>query len=352
VKRVDRTGFAKRLIGWQAASGRHALPWQATRDPYRIWLSEVMLQQTRVATVIPYYRRFLRRFPTVQSLARATLDEVLASWSGLGYYSRGRNLHHAARVVVEQYEGRFPGQREALEELPGIGRSTAAALAVFSTGAREAILDGNVKRVLARHFAVEGYPGSREVEKKLWSLAESLLPLHGVEVYTQALMDLGATVCTRARPACASCPVRASCAARRSRRTADLPTPRPRKTLPCRRTVMLILLRGDELLLEQRAPAGLWGGLWSLPQFDSVQEALAACSKRFGCEVASHRRLEPLAHGFSHFSLTIVPLRCEARLSRLGTAEPGAAWLARGPALAAALPAPVRTLLLRLGKDE
>ena len=348
MKRGGAQTFAKRLIEWQARSGRHALPWQATRDPYRIWLSEVMLQQTQVATVIPYYQRFLERFPGVEALARASLDEVLALWSGLGYYSRGRNLHRAARQLVERCKGRFPRTREGLEALPGVGRSTAAAIAVFSAGARETILDGNVKRVLARHFAVEGYPGSGYVQKELWSLAESVLPSKSIEAYTQALMDLGAGVCTRARPACMSCPVRSSCAARRLNRIAELPAPRPRKALPRRETVMLILTRGCQVLLEQRSPAGLWGGLWSLPQFDSVEEALQACSARFGCDVASHRQLKPLAHAFSHYALTILPLHCEARLRSSRAAQPGAVWLARGPALAAPLPAPVRRLLLQL----
>jgi len=206
--------LAGRLIRWQVRHGRHDLPWQRTRDPYRIWLSEVMLQQTQVATVIPYYERFLARFPDVKSLAGAHLDDVLALWSGLGYYSRARNLHAAARILVESWGGRFPRRREALASLPGVGRSTAAAIAVFAFGVREAILDGNVKRVFARHFAVRGYPGEQRVGNRLWKLAESQVPEKDVERYTQALMDLGASVCTRARPACASCPLSASCAAR------------------------------------------------------------------------------------------------------------------------------------------
>src|SRR5205823_4188557 len=251
--------LAGRLIRWQARHGRHDLPWQQTRDPYRIWLSEVMLQQTQVATVIPYYERFLARFPDVKSLAGAHLDDVLALWSGLGYYSRARNLRAAARILVESWGGRFPRTREALASLPGVGRSTAAAIAVFAFGEREAILDGNVKRVLARHFAVRGFPGERRVVNRLWKLAESQVPEKDVERYTQALMDLGAGVCTRTRPACASCPLRASCEARSEGKAEAYPRPRPRNPVPLRKTAMLLLLRGGEVLLEKRPPAGLWG---------------------------------------------------------------------------------------------
>jgi A/G-specific adenine glycosylase len=353
VKRAGPSaGFVRRLIAWQAHSGRHALPWQQTRDAYRIWLSEVMLQQTQVVTVIPYYRRFVERFPTVEALARAGLDDVLALWSGLGYYSRGRNLHRAAREVLERHAGRFPTERHALEALPGVGRSTAAAIAVFSAGAREAILDGNVKRVLARHFAVAGFPGGGAIEKQLWSRAESLLPDDGLERYTQALMDLGATVCTRSRPACSVCPVAETCAARRQDRVAQFPAARPRKALPRRETVMLLLRCQGQVLLEQRPPTGVWGGLWSLPQFDSVDEAVAACRSRFGCELASQRPLQPLAHTFSHYALAILPVHCEARVQSPRAMEQGIAWLATGAALQAPIPAPVRTLLRRLNKND
>ena len=252
------SSFATKVVRWQARHGRHDLPWQRTRDAYRVWLSEVMLQQTQVATVIPYYRRFIARFPNVKSLAKATLDDVLTLWSGMGYYTRARNLHAAAREIVASHRGRFPRTRESLESLPGLGRSTAAAIAVFAFGAREAILDGNVKRVLARCFAVRGFPGDKRVEKRLWALAESELPAKNVEAYTQGLMDLGAQVCTRSRPACDRCPVSASCKARAQGKEETYPQARPRRARPVKKTSMLVLLRDGEVLLERRPPTGVW----------------------------------------------------------------------------------------------
>src|SRR5206468_6743411 len=285
--RHDEASFAARVIAWHRRHGRHDLPWQRTRDPYRIWLSEVMLQQTQVATVIPYYERFLARFPDVESLAGAELDDVLALWSGLGYYSRARNLHAAAQVLVESRRGRFPRTREGLGLLPGLGRSTAAAIAVFAFGEREAILDGNVKRVLARHFAVRGNPGEKRVENRLWKLAEAQVPEKDVERYTQALMDLGAGVCTRARPACARCPLEASCEARSQGKVEAYPRPRPRRLVPLKKTAMLLLLREGEVLLEKRPPAGLWGGLWCLPEISPGADPRDYCRRRFGAELAS-----------------------------------------------------------------
>ncbi len=227
--------FAHRVIAWQKQSGRHDLPWQqkgSARDPYRVWLSEIMLQQTQVATVIPYYRRFLARFPDLASLAAAPSEEVMALWSGLGYYARARNLQRAAQLIVAQWSGRFPRRAADIETLPGIGRSTAAAIAVFAFGARAAILDGNVKRVLARVFAIEGFPGEKAVEARLWALAESLLPKRHLVAYTQGLMDLGATLCARSRPRCGECPMASICVARQEARVAELPTPRAKR--PCR----------------------------------------------------------------------------------------------------------------------
>ncbi|OGA01934.1 MAG: A/G-specific adenine glycosylase [Betaproteobacteria bacterium RIFCSPLOWO2_02_FULL_62_17] len=339
-------GFARRLIRWQRRHGRLDLPWQNTRDPYRIWLSEVMLQQTQVATVIPYYGRFLERFPDVDSLAQAGLDDVLALWSGLGYYSRARNLHLAAQQLMAR--GGFPEARAELEQLRGIGRSTAAAIAVFSAGRREAILDGNVKRVLARHFAIEGFPGERAVGQGLWALAESLLPASGIETYTQALMDLGATVCLRSRPLCAQCAVKASCMAREADRVADYPRKRARKPLPHRKTVMPILLRGGKVLLVRRPASGIWGGLLCLPEFPNLPAALREIPLRFGCELESHRMLAPLEHGFTHFSLTIRAALCQVRSLHPRAAQAGEIWMPLARSLAAPIPAPVRTLLLGL----
>ena len=313
--------FARKLIAWQRRNGRRGLPWQGARDPYRVWLSEVMLQQTQVASVIPYYERFLARFPDVRSLAAASEDEVLRLWSGLGYYARGRNLHRAARRVALDLKGAFPRSAAQIELLPGVGRSTAAAIAAFSFGERAAILDGNVKRVLARCFGVEG-------QQAQWTLAERLLPKRGIETYTQALMDLGATLCTRTRPACERCPVAADCFARREGRIDELPSPRKRKPLPTRRVTWLVVLHGGEVLLERRPSRGIWGGLWTFP------EKVPRIKKQ--------RHLPTIDHGFTHFKLKVRPVLCSATLR---AEAPGRIWLPLKDAVAAAVPAPVKTLL-------
>jgi A/G-specific adenine glycosylase len=341
--------FASAVISWHARHGRQGLPWQGIRDPYRLWLSEVMLQQTQVGAVIPYYARFLKRFPTLRALAEADEGEVLRLWSGLGYYARGRNLHRAARVVVSQMNGRFPASAGAIAELPGVGRSTAAAIAAFAYGERAAILDGNVKRVLARCFGVEGWPGEKAVEKTLWSLAERLLPASGIETYTQAVMDLGATVCTTKAPACAACPVRRQCVARREERVHALPYPRPRKALPLKVKRWLVLRDGGRVLLERRASRGLWGGLLAFPEFTG-SSAEREC-RRLGFEARHVRRLPALEHGFTHFRLRVHPVLCEIGGAgpRPGSPPPaGHAWMALQDAQAGAVPAPVRVLLQRL----
>ncbi len=342
------SAFARALVRWQARHGRHDLPWQRTRDAYRIWLSEVMLQQTQVATVIPYYERFLARFPDVKSLAGAPLDDVLALWSGLGYYSRARNLHAAAQVAVESYGGGFPRTREALAALPGVGRSTAAAIAVFAFGGREAILDGNVKRVLARHFAVRGYPGEKRIENRLWKIAEAQLPAKNIERYTQALMDLGAGVCARKRPACASCPLRMSCEAHARGKEEAYPAPRPRRVLPRREISMLLLLRKGEVLLEKRPPTGVWGGLWCLPEMPVGADPREYCERRFGAKRIHATHLPLLRHGFTHFTLDVTPVVCRLEVAASILAEPGKVWLVLEEAAQAAIPAPVRKLLLAL----
>jgi len=336
------------LVRWQARHGRHHLPWQKTRDAYRIWLSEVMLQQTQVATVIPYYERFLARFPDLKSLARAPLDEVLALWSGLGYYSRARSLHASAQVVVGSYASRFPRTREALASLPGVGRSTAAAIAVFAFGGREAILDGNVKRVLARHFAVRGYPGDKRIEDRLWKIAEAQLPAKNIKRYTQALMDLGAGVCTRKQPACPICPLRMSCEAHARGKAQAYPAPRPRRVLPRRKTSMLLLLREGEVLLEKRPPAGVWGGLWCLPEMPVGADPREVCERRFGAKRIHATRLPLLRHGFTHFTLDVTPVICRLEVAASILAEPGQIWLVPEEAARAAIPAPVRKLLAAL----
>jgi len=340
--------FSTRLIAWHRRHGRHDLPWQRTRDPYQVWLSEIMLQQTQVGTVIPYYERFLVRFPDVAGLAQASLEDVLRLWAGLGYYSRARNLHRAARTIVDEHGGVFPKTRDALQALPGIGRSTAAAIAAIAFGAREAILDGNVKRVLARHFAVGGFAGTATVEKRLWSLAESLLPARGIETYTQALMDLGATVCTRTSPGCERCPLASSCKAFARGRAAAYPTPRPRRTMPVRSVAMLLLLRDGKILLHARPPSGIWGGLWSFPEMPIDGDVRAYCAAQLGCDIGTPTALEPLRHGFTHFTLDIRPYRCDVRRLVSRAEQPRGAWYALELAEDAGVPVPVKRLLRRL----
>jgi A/G-specific adenine glycosylase len=339
--------FAARVIAWQRRAGRHDLPWQV-RDPYRIWLSEIMLQQTQVSAVIPYFQRFTERFPDIARLAAASEDDVLALWSGLGYYARARNLHAAAQRMAAEHAGEFPRDFEQIADLPGIGRSTAGAIAVFAFGARKAILDGNVKRVLARYFGIEGFPGTSAVEKQLWLRAEALLPTEDVEAYTQGLMDLGATVCTRGRPRCDACPLRSDCVAFAQGRTEELPSPRPRKALLEKSTVMLILLRGGEVLLEKRPSSGIWGGLWSFPEVAAVEIAEATARDRFGIDARLESMLPDVRHGFTHFGLTIQPALLRVQRVDPRAQAPGAMWIGLEEALGAALPAPVRGLLLQV----
>lgn len=339
--------FAHHLIAWQQRHGRHELPWQGTRDPYRVWVSEIMLQQTQVSTVVPYYQRFLARFPDIASLAAADEDEVLQHWSGLGYYSRARNLHRAAGIIAAEHGAAFPQDFDVILALPGIGRSTAAAISAFSFGERRAILDGNVKRVFARHFGIEGFPGDKQVENRMWQQAEALLPASGIEAYTQALMDLGATLCTRGRPACATCPLNDSCVALAQSRVSQLPTPRPKKALPERETTMLLIQHQGEILLEKRPPVGIWGGLWSLPEIGASDDPVRLCRDRYGLSVASTTDLPTFAHTFTHFKLHIAPKLLRVTQAQAATHEPGQLWLTPEDALDGAIPAPIRKLLGR-----
>ena len=335
--------FALRLVAWQRAHGRHDLPWQASRDAYPVWLSEIMLQQTQVDTVIPYFRRFLASFPDIAALAAAEEDAVLAHWSGLGYYSRARNLHAAARRIVADHGGRFPEDMAAILALPGIGRSTAAAIAAFAFGQRRAILDGNVKRVLARVFGIDGWPGDRAVENRLWALAEALLPETDIRAYTQGLMDLGATLCTRGRPRCEACPFRDDCMANREGRQRELPGPRPRKAVPERSVAMLVLCRPGEVLLEKRPPTGIWGGLWSLPECGEADDPVAA-ARRLGYGAMDATELPGFTHTFTHFRLFIRPWTLTVAAAP-ALEEPGRLWLALDDLEGAALPTPVRRIL-------
>jgi A/G-specific adenine glycosylase len=352
------SGFAVRVIAWQRTHGRHDLPWQNTRDAYRIWLSEIMLQQTQVATVLPYFARFIAAFPTVDLLAAAPLSRVLECWSGLGYYRRAHHLHAAARFVVHQHGGRFPSDAATLATLPGIGRSTAAAIAAFAGGEHGAILDGNVKRVLARHRGIDGWPGAPAIQQQLWHAAGALLPdapvgeSNIIAAYTQGMMDIGATVCTRDRPRCGECPVNDDCIARRDARVDELPSPRPRRPLPQRAITMLLLERNGEILLEQRPAFGIWGGLWSFPEMPVGDDIGAHLSTRFHATADSIERLPLRKHVFTHFALSMHPVRVRVARWPDGVGMPGIAWFAAGSAIAAAVPAPVRKLLATLAPDS
>jgi A/G-specific adenine glycosylase len=340
--------IAAALIAWHAQHGRHDLPWQLDRTPYRVWVSEIMLQQTQVATVRDYYRRFMQRFPDVHALAAAPVDEVLHLWSGLGYYSRARNLQRAAQRIVNEYGGELPADIAGLSQLPGIGRSTAAAILALSAGARHAILDGNVRRVLARYFGVEGSPSERRVEQALWQLAERCTPQTDVATYTQAIMDLGATLCTRRNPLCLHCPLSADCAARGSGRQHALPAPRVRAARRHRQVVMLLAQREDgHVLLTRRPEQGVWGGLWTPPEFTDAAAARAYCAQRFAESQLAAAPLPPVEHAFTHFDLTITPW--PARCGGLGIMEgPGVLWYnTRAPARIG-VPAPIATLLALL----
>jgi A/G-specific adenine glycosylase len=343
--------FAAALIEWHKHHGRHDLPWQNTRDPYRIWVSEIMLQQTQVTSVIPYYLKFLASFPDIQTLAQANIDEVLRHWSGLGYYTRARNLHRAAELIMQDHAGIFPGDTESVMALPGIGRSTAAAICAFAYQQKYAILDGNVKRVLARFCGIAGYPGEKKIENKLWDLADSFLPEEGIDVYTQALMDLGATICKRTQPQCKDCPLKFECVAFNEQRVHELPTPKPRKALPQKTTTMLMLLKNGEVLLHKRPPTGIWGGLWSLPELPDNKNSVDFCRTELGSDVLPLTPLSQYEHTFTHFKLLITPQPCHVIKLMSRVEQFGYIWLPLSEALDAALPTPVRNLLLQIEKQ-
>ncbi len=331
--------FTDTLIAWQKRAGRHDLPWQNTRDPYRIWLSEIMLQQTQVTTVIPYYLRFLERFPTLEALAAAPQEAVIEYWAGLGYYARARNLHRCAVEIVAVHAGKWPKSVDRLASLPGIGRSTAAAIAAFAFGERAAILDGNVKRVLCRFFAIEGFPGQASVERALWARAETLLPECDIEAYTQGLMDLGATLCSRRKPHCNDCPLQQACQAHRTGRAEDLPTAKPRPALPERHGHYVFVSDGHRVLLERRPAHGIWGGLLVPPEGET-----AAVLARLGISDASESPLGTLRHSFTHFRLTLSATLCHIDAPK-AIADPSLCWIALESAAEAGVPTPIRKLL-------
>lgn len=365
--------FSQAVITWQKQFGRHALPWQNTDDAYRVWLSEIMLQQTQVTAVIPYYQKFLQKFPSVFDLASAPSEEVMAMWSGLGYYTRARNLHQCAKIIVSQYQGQFPDDPALLQALPGIGRSTAAAVSAFSYGTKAAILDGNVKRVFARVFGIDAYPGLKLIEDDLWLRAQALLPETDIQSYTQGLMDLGATLCTRSKPECTRCPLQSRCNAVATHRTDQLPVRKPKKVQKEKQATMLVILHDDHVLLEMRPDSGIWGGLYSLPELDGMQavevsaqssaelentvlqkknpHTLSAESERFIAQfgIADQKYAMPSrAHVFTHFKLHIAPLCVILKSKQAHIAQPQYTWHALNNIHNIGLPAPIKTLLLSL----
>ena len=344
---IDTARYAPALLEWFDVSGRHDLPWQHPRTPYRVWLSEIMLQQTQVRVVIPYFERFVAALPDLRALAAASEDEVMALWSGLGYYARARNLHAAAKRCVELHDGELPRDIDLLIALPGIGRSTAGAILSQAWGDPHAILDGNVKRVLARVFGIEGWPGTPANEKTLWAIAVSLLPAERLADYTQAQMDFGATLCTRHDPACILCPLQHDCVALRDGRVAELPTSKPGKPLPERKAVML-LIRDDEgrVLLQRRPPAGIWASLWSLPEAADHDSARAWFEHHIDGDYDDGSALDEIHHGFTHYRLLMHPLawRDLALHARIHDNE-ALRWVARDALATLGIPAPIRTLL-------
>ena len=344
--------FAKKIIDWQKSAGRHHLPWQNTRDPYRIWLSEVMLQQTQVGAVMRYFEQFIARFPTIAALAAAPLDEVMPLWAGLGYYARARNLHNGAQQIMAEHAGVFPKKFDDIYALSGIGRSTAAAISAFAFGERRAILDGNVKRVIARHFCVEGDLKSKSVEDRLWLIAEANLPRTEIESYTQGMMDMGAIVCKRNKPSCLICPVKKTCIAFKEGRIAELPHKARRRETPHRQTRMLVFICEGEVMLEKRPPTGIWGGLWSLPELSVEADMLKVLHVRYGFASCTMREMPRENHGFTHFSLAIFPIEITLVKRPLRAMQPALVWVNLDDAMDAAIPAPVKRILKTVKSDH
>ncbi len=336
--------FQKRLLDWFDEHGRKDLPWQQPATPYRVWVSEIMLQQTQVVTVIPYFQRFMQRFPDVETLATAPVDEVLQLWAGLGYYARARNLHKAAQAIVKR--GSFPDTVETLNELPGVGLSTAGAISSIAFNKSAPILDGNVRRVLARFHAISGWTGERKINQELWRFSRLYTPVDRVADYTQAVMDLGATLCTRNKPRCQDCPLNQSCLALKENKVSELPTPKPKKTQPVKTRVFLLLQDSNQqILLQKRPPTGIWGGLWSLPEFDSIKTAQDWCLQH-NIGIQEQQSLESGRHTFSHYHLDYTPLwmLCDNPIN-IVMEQSRSVWYKASQLETLALPAPVTRLL-------
>ena len=336
--------FSQAVLNWFDEHGRHDLPWQKNKTPYRVWVSEIMLQQTQVTTVIPYYQKFMKSFPNVKALAAAPLDEVLHHWTGLGYYARARNLHKCSQMVMNEHAGRFPKNLEQLIDLPGIGRSTAGAIGSISMGLASSILDGNVKRVLARFHAIEGWPGAKKVMDDMWLVAERYTPKERTADYTQAMMDLGATLCSRSKPKCEICPLVAQCEAYELNRVKDFPFSKPKKDKPIKSTRMIMIEHEGEILLRQQPSSGLWGGLWIFPQQD-LQDDVLAHPQLQNCQVKKVRRSDAFRHTFSHYHLDIHPVRVtiNAKVDQIG--EASILWYNLKQPASVGLAAPVKKLL-------
>ncbi len=336
--------FSQAVLNWFDEHGRHDLPWQKNKTPYRVWVSEIMLQQTQVTTVIPYYQKFMKSFPNVKALAAAPVDEVLHHWTGLGYYARARNLHKCAQMVMNEHAGRFPKNLEQLIALPGIGRSTAGAIGSISMGLASSILDGNVKRVLARFHAIEGWPGAKKVMDDMWLVAERYTPNERTADYTQAMMDLGATLCSRSKPKCEICPLVAQCEAYQLNRVKDFPFSKPKKDKPIKSTRMIMIEHEGEVLLRQQPSTGLWGGLWIFPQQD-LQDDVLAHPQLQNCQVKHVQASDAFRHTFSHYHLDIHPVRVslKAKIDQVG--EASILWYNLKQPASVGLAAPVKKLL-------
>ena len=345
--------FAGQILQWFESGSRKNLPWQQDPTPYRVWISEIMLQQTQVATVIPYYLRFMESFPDANVLSKAGIDDVLHHWSGLGYYARARNLHKAAKIISDEYGGEFPASFDGVVSLPGIGRSTAGAILALSRDERHPILDGNVKRVLARYHAVDGWPGKTAVSGTLWEYAEQYTPADNIAAYTQAIMDLGATICTRTRPRCNDCPLAKNCEAHSLGRATDFPGRRDKKAKPLKQTQMILVHAAEAVYLERRPPAGIWGGLWSFPEIDPREDAANWCEMNLNASPVGLQQWQTVRHSFTHYDLDIEPtaVRVEKQ-SRTVADTSDRIWYELNSPQQIGLAAPVAGLIEKLRAEE